>query len=199
MSNKMTLYLNETLIKQAKTKAFNEDKSVSEFCRAILDAWNKALFGYESYQSKNKLPHFSGVYIVLKNDAVTYVGQSVNLRQRFYKHHRDSEFENSLIYWFYIQKDLLLDVEKFCIDTLEPELNTRDTVPESELRKNNYIRIAFPTPQTEMEKQAMEWLSGEKFMQRADERMAKVVLAYQLWLAERQQANLQAFHNVAGE
>ncbi len=66
-------------------------------------------------------------------------------------------------------------------------------------RKSGYIRIAFPPPQTEIEKQALQWLGGKKFMSRADERMAKVVLAYTLWLEQCQQANPQQYHITAGE
>lgn len=54
------------------------------------------------------------------------------------------------------------------------------------MRKDGYVRLAFPTPQTEFEKQALQWLGGEKYLSRADERMSKVVLAYQLWLEDQQ-------------
>ncbi len=64
-----------------------------------------------------------------------------------------------------------------------------------EMRKDGYIRLALPIPKNELEKQALAWLSGEKYLSRADERMAKVVIAYQLWLEDQQ----RHYQKVSGE
>ncbi len=56
------------------------------------------------------------------------------------------------------------------------------------MRKDGYERPAIAKAKTDFEKQAWQWFNGVdgKFMQRADERLNKITLAYQLHLEDQQ-------------
>ena len=66
------------------------------------------------------------------------------------------------------------------------------------MRKSGYLRIPIPTPQTDLEKEAVAFLYGPDNIHlqlRGNERLARLVMLYTLWL-EQQQIDYQ---KVSGE
>ena len=144
MSDKITLLLNEILIKQAKIHAVSQDTSISEVCRVLLNAWQNNLFGYVLYSEKSKSPKLPGIYIAIQNDKVVYVGQSGNIRERLNNHTRRVEFEReeTFIFWFNINYDILTKTENACIELLEPTLNVATpSHPSARKGKDNRVSI----------------------------------------------------------
>lgn len=81
---------------------------------------------------RSRLPDYSGIYVVADaNDFVWYVGQAVNLRNRWIgnSHHRYSQLLrsnrrlNHWIYWKFCPLDQLSEQEQACIKRFIPELN----------------------------------------------------------------------------
>lgn len=81
---------------------------------------------------RSRLPDYSGIYVVADaNDFVWYVGQAVNLRNRWIgnSHHRYSQLLrsnrrlNHRIYWKFYPLDQLSEQEQDCIKRFIPELN----------------------------------------------------------------------------
>lgn len=79
------------------------------------------------FAMKGQIPTTSGVYFVLgKDGAMLYVGQSENLRDRFTGHNRVSDFVKAgaqCIHWLECETADLLRIEGDCIFALLPTLN----------------------------------------------------------------------------
>ena len=62
------------------------------------------------------------------------------------------------------------------------------------MRKSGYFRVAIPKPQTDIEKKAVSFLYGPDNIHpqlRGDERLARLVMLYELWLKEQQRHRQQ--------
>ena len=83
-----------------------------------------------SFDKCGLLPQISGVYIVVNQEQneVLYVGQSIDIRQRWTGHHRHSEilhnWPNSHIVWIECKTMGLDRLERLLIKSLSPKLNS---------------------------------------------------------------------------
>lgn len=92
------------------------------------------------------LPDTPAIYFVLAGDTVLYVGQSVNVRQRWLAHHRLqqlNEHGGCRIAWLMVDDTSLLDeMERACIAHFRPALNGSDVLWPVE--GNKPVTILFP-------------------------------------------------------
>jgi len=78
-------------------------------------------------EDRHALPDTAAIYVVLAGDTVLYVGQSVNVRQRWLAHHRLKQLNERgacRIAWLTVDDTSLLDeLERACIAHFAPVLN----------------------------------------------------------------------------
>jgi predicted GIY-YIG superfamily endonuclease len=77
------------------------------------------------YQERSKLPSLMGIYFVVEEDRVIYIGASRNLRNRLNSHDKGKYFNNCRI--FYLALDVnepLFQVEKAFIQHHKPQRNS---------------------------------------------------------------------------
>ncbi len=83
-------------------------------------------------EERKALPDTAAVYFVLAGDTMLYIGQSVNVRQRWHAHHRFAqlnEYGGCRIAWMHVDDARLLDdLEEACRTHFRPILNDT-TVP----------------------------------------------------------------------
>ena len=105
-------------------------------------------------ESKSELPNKSAIYFAIDSlNNIQYIGKSVNLKQRWYGHHRLSQLDaigNVRIAYLFMDEDLLDSVEAALIDWFKPALNatviendksnSSDTVT-IRIRKTAYDRL----------------------------------------------------------
>lgn len=78
-----------------------------------------------------ELPSVSGIYFVLVDDVVVYIGKSLNLKVRWndFEHHVLPQLPKSfLVSWLAVNKTALGFVELLLIELHEPELNKSQTL-----------------------------------------------------------------------
>lgn len=84
------------------------------------------------FKERHRLPSSSGIYVVVDNkDSVLYVGQAINLRDRWggRSHHRYSQLSRTnkkreyKIYWLFVPTLELNEKENYYIKSLRPQLN----------------------------------------------------------------------------
>jgi DNA-binding Xre family transcriptional regulator len=87
-------------------------------------------------EDKNKLPKDAGIYFVIANAEILYIGKSINLQQRWLSHHRTNQLQSYgevIIAWFTFmgQENKDLDeLEEKCIEYFNPSLNNIDVPKE---------------------------------------------------------------------
>lgn len=83
----------------------------------------------------------SGVYFLLQDDEVVYVGQSLNVYARLNSHLGQKEFNRFA--WVQVEPKMLLSIEKLYIDILDPKLNVARNLDASRYvkRKFDYVRV----------------------------------------------------------
>jgi len=78
---------------------------------------------------RKALPDAPAIYLVLAGDTVLYIGQSVNVRQRWLAHHRFAqlnEYGGCRIAWMQVNDARLLDeLERACVAHFSPLLNNQ--------------------------------------------------------------------------
>lgn len=86
--------------------------------------------GFVKWTDTQNLPKRSGVYGVFCAGQCIYVGATKNLRDRFYRHHREAEFITAntsegevMVCWRVCHVDTLRDWEKYYIFHLKPKRN----------------------------------------------------------------------------
>jgi hypothetical protein len=79
---------------------------------------------------KERLPSITAVYFCLSpNNEVLYIGQTINLVNRWTQHHRYQhlkEIDGVRIAWLEVPAEMLLSIEESLIDRFKPLLNTGD-------------------------------------------------------------------------
>lgn len=75
----------------------------------------------EIIKGSDRLPHLTGVYFLIKNEHIIYVGQSVNILSRIASHKRDKEFDRFA--FVPCEREDLDVLESLYIHFLRPELN----------------------------------------------------------------------------
>ena len=82
-------------------------------------------------ESRSELPNKSAIYFAIDSqNNIQYIGRSVNLKQRWYGHHRLSQFDtigNIRIAYLFMDEDLLESVEVALIEWFKPLLNNSIT------------------------------------------------------------------------
>jgi len=79
---------------------------------------------------RDELPEQSGIYFVIDNlEAIHYIGMSINLRNRWYSHHRQEDFDlienGKIAYISSMPKHYLKEIEATLIKTFIPRLNIK--------------------------------------------------------------------------
>lgn len=89
------------------------------------------------YDNKARLPIASGIYFVIDDsNEILYIGQAINIKTRWYYHHRKHEFkgrEDIRIAWLDIDRDHLRKAESILIDIYQPCLNKRKESEEQDV------------------------------------------------------------------
>ena len=94
--------------------------------------------GLETFGTKHKWPDEilenaipyepkCGIYFLIFNQSIVYVGQSVDLWQRIQQHRAKKEIAFDSVSWVHCEARNLNAVEKHYIDTLKPKHNKRHT------------------------------------------------------------------------
>jgi len=79
-----------------------------------------------SFQEKKYLPTVSGIYLVISDIEVVYIGQAVNIRDRWKAHNQASLINGSdRIAWIECDEEFLTETELTLIERFRPRLNTR--------------------------------------------------------------------------
>ncbi len=109
---------------EALTKERNDLLLHEHFGELISTIGNKSLLREsEIVQQSSKWGGVSGVYFLIKQDRIVYVGQSVNVFARIGTHQTDKDFDS--IAWLPCDKGVLDKLESIYIHTLQPPLNGR--------------------------------------------------------------------------
>ena len=79
---------------------------------------------------RDELPEQSGIYFVMDEvDTIHYIGMSINLRNRWYSHHRQEDFDliknGKIAYISSMPKHYLKEIEATLIKTFIPRLNIK--------------------------------------------------------------------------
>jgi excinuclease UvrABC nuclease subunit len=95
-----------------------------------LDAFDVQTLPRVSITKKQDLPSSPGIYIVVGEKIVQYVGRANNLQARWKSHHRLPELKRLQdVFICYLTVDNLVDlpgIESVLIDRLKPALNNRE-------------------------------------------------------------------------
>lgn len=93
----------------------------------------------------NNLPETSGIYFVLAEGQVLYIGQSTGIRQRWQAHHKTQElgsYSQVRIAWLEAEYGELTEIEKAYIEQFKPSLNFM-SVPRKRTQKTIYLPPAL--------------------------------------------------------
>jgi len=103
------------------------DKLLSMMPVRVLDALTKIRHSHADVV-RNALPYEieSGIYFLILNDEVIYVGQSVNVLDRIGKHRREGRFFDSFNY-LPCPKELMNELEESYILAFMPKMNSSFT------------------------------------------------------------------------
>lgn len=97
-----------------------------------LNTINPAALPSLPLAERKALPDAPAIYLVLAGDAVLYVGQAINVRQRWAVHHRLKQLNahgGCRIAWMQVDDVSLLDeMERACIAYYDPPLNNSPQV-----------------------------------------------------------------------
>jgi GIY-YIG catalytic domain len=79
------------------------------------------------FHEKQLLPDIAAVYFAVSaTEQILYVGETINLRQRWFNHHRSDELTNLQCAWIVWEENRAFDLgirERFWILSLQPSLN----------------------------------------------------------------------------
>ncbi len=97
---------------------------------------------------RRSLPRCKAIYFVIDGDIVLYIGQTVNLAQRWANHHRLNQFKsNPHIAWLKCDDEsLLLESEKALINYFSPPLN-KTKIEEADRRYKASKKISVYLPE----------------------------------------------------
>lgn len=128
MSRKqMNIRLDDLTIETIKSLASENSMSESQVVTRSIISLDTKMLPVMMMSDKARLPNVNAIYFVIdENDAIVYIGQSKQLRQRWASHDKRYLFTKQMhIAWAEISDaGLLLAIEKACIDHFQPLLNT---------------------------------------------------------------------------
>lgn len=112
--------------------SFIEFVSQFVFDGVLLDLTkiNPSELSWVLINEKDELPEQSGIYFVIDNlETIHYIGMSINLRNRWYSHHRQEDFDlienGKIAYISSMPKHYLKEIEATLIKTFIPKLNIK--------------------------------------------------------------------------
>ena len=112
--------------------SFIEFVSQFVFDGVLLDLTkiNPSELSWVLINEKDELPEQSGIYFVIDNlETIHYIGMSINLRNRWYSHHRQEDFDlienGKIAYISSMPKHYLKEIEATLIKTFIPRLNIK--------------------------------------------------------------------------
>jgi hypothetical protein len=153
MSKNIGFRCPENILQEIEGKITATGKNKSEIIIEMIKGLPSA-----EIEERKTLPSIEAIYLVWTSDKLLYVGQTVNLYERFKNHHRLVEFLNcsARIAWFDPDGCDRLEVEAILIDVLCPELNRQ--------RVEGYVVSPFkkkslPAQFDEVERQKIEQLA----------------------------------------
>ena len=78
-------------------------------------------------EDKDDLPEESGIYFIIDQSNLYYIGMSLNLQKRWYNHHKQKELDSlpnlSISYLDCLPKHYLKNIESALIEHFQPKLN----------------------------------------------------------------------------
>ena len=81
-------------------------------------------------QDKDDLPEESGIYFIIDESKIYYIGMSKNLQNRWYSHHRQDDFDKipnlSIAYINCLPVNYLISIERTLIQHFIPKLNKQN-------------------------------------------------------------------------
>lgn len=100
-------------------------------------------------QKKAHLPTVSGIYFVLEEETVLYIGIATNLRERWVQHHRYEELVNkhptAKIYFQQLEEKSLKDKEAAMINVFKPIYNKVLLNEETKSVASKKVTLKAPT------------------------------------------------------
>lgn len=83
-----------------------------------------------NFEEKDDLPESSGIYFVIDESKIYYIGMSVNINRRWYEYHKQKQLESipnlRISYIVYLPKYYLKNIESTFIKHFTPCLNIRE-------------------------------------------------------------------------
>ena len=108
--------------------AFNKRLALAE----VIDVNGLNPFNFKSItiEDRDELPEESGIYFVIDNSNIYYIGMSKNLQQRWYSHHKQAALDSftnlRIAYLDCLPKHYLKNIESTLIKHFKPRLNIRE-------------------------------------------------------------------------
>lgn len=129
-SSRISLYIKNEFKQELKIKAAKDNVSISQIAGQFLQNWNLGAMDFTYYKDRSKLPEISGIYFIISNNTIRYIGCSANLKKRFHSvsHHRHeifSDLDNPIIHWIAVDNSELKDLESVLVETIKPEINNK--------------------------------------------------------------------------
>ena len=142
--------------------------AMSDAAMTPLTAINPADLPSLPLDERAALPGTPAIYFVLAGDTVLYIGQSVNMRQRWLAHHRFAQLDERggcRIAWMEVSDTGLLDeLERACIAHFSPLLNN------APLPRQTHGEEGEPGPEAE----PMTWKAIVRLPESVGERVEQV-------------------------
>jgi excinuclease UvrABC nuclease subunit len=94
---------------------------------------------------RKNLPSLKGLYFVLGDGEIVYIGMTANFNKRFAQHHRLKSFittKDVKIAWLQTDSEDLFSLEKEAISFFNPKLNGKRTATDDE--SGTYLTVKLP-------------------------------------------------------
>lgn len=120
--------IDEKTKREIKIRLAEESRTLSEVMRTFCSHYKDfGLYPGQQirWEDRGTLPDTPAVYFIYANGEVQYVGQTISLCTRFGGHHRSHQFAElgASIFWVGAPTDILMELESWFIEALEPPLN----------------------------------------------------------------------------
>lgn len=111
--------------------SFEKDRNLSVPVKLLLErlcnekehaiSYTKDLTAHQIKKFSKPLTDITGVYFLIDNDEIVYVGQSLNVYSRISAHKKDKDFDK--VFVIKCQKEELTEIERYYILLLRPKHN----------------------------------------------------------------------------
>jgi len=128
--------------------------SLSEVVSTLVDFTVPEPVPSVRFAQRKHLPRVSGIYLLVRDDEVIYVGKSSNLRVRWQNHHKEAQIkdpENVEIFYFFADNQMLDSIESALIGWFNPDLNVSSGSGGRALKSNVPRRVQLRIPERSVE------------------------------------------------